>query len=81
MIDGAMSGYILNVAVCGTVGVVYRSCVGWCRGVTGIWKGICLGGFRYVGWDRNIFCQYMRIFYRGVFARFKFQVGLADGAR
>jgi len=71
----------LFVVVCGAVGVVHRSRVGWCRGVTGIRGGIFLGDFRYVGWDRIICRRYVRMFYRGVFARFKFQVGLAVGAR
>jgi len=40
--------YILFVAMHGTVNVVHRSRVGWCRGVVGIRRGVFLGGFRYV---------------------------------
>ena len=73
--------YILIVAVCGTVGVMHRSRVGWCRGVVGIRRGIFLGVFRYVGWSRSIFGRYLSIFNRSVVVLFKFQVGLAVGVR
>jgi len=39
------SDYILFASGQGAVGVVYRSRVGWCRGVTGIRNGIFLGVF------------------------------------
>ena len=77
----AGSEYILFASVRGTVGVVHRSRVGWCRGVAGIRRGHFLGGFRYVGWDRSEFYRYVSVFDRGVFAGFKFQVGLAVGDR
>ena len=66
MIVGAMSVYILFVAVCGTVGVVHRSRVGLWRGVAGIRRGIVLGGFRHVGWNLIIFYRYVSRFDRFV---------------
>ena len=39
MVIVAASVYILFVAVCGTVGVLHRSRVGWWRGVAGIFLG------------------------------------------
>jgi len=49
MVVVAVSVYILFVAVRGTVDVVHRSHVGWCRGVAGIQSGVFLGDFRYDG--------------------------------
>jgi hypothetical protein len=49
MVVVAVSVYILSVAVRGTVDVVYRSHVGWCRGVAGIQSGYFIGDFRYGG--------------------------------
>ncbi len=43
------SDYILFASGRGAVDVVYKSLVGWCRGVAGIRIGIFLGGFRNVG--------------------------------
>jgi hypothetical protein len=67
MVIFATSVYILFVAVCGTVGVLHRSRVGWWRGVAGIRRGIFLGAFRCVGWGRSIFYRYVSIFNRRVF--------------
>ena len=77
----AASVYILFVAVCGAVGVAHRSRGGWCRGVADVRRGDFLGNFRYVGWGRSIFSQYVIISYRGVSAKLKFQVGLVVGVR
>ena len=62
MIVVAVSVYVLFVAVCGTVGVVHRSRVVWCRGVDGVWRGDFLGVFRYVGWGHIIFIRYVSFF-------------------
>jgi hypothetical protein len=77
----AASVYMLFVAVCGAVGVVYRSRGGWCRGVVVVRWGYFLGDFRYVGWAHNIISRYVIVLYRGVYAKFKFQVGLVAGVR
>ena len=66
MVVVAVSVYILIVAVCGTVGVVHRSHVGWWRGIVGVRRGIFLGFFRYVGWNRILFYRYVSNFDRGV---------------
>jgi hypothetical protein len=58
----AESVYILFASVRGTVGVVQRSCVGWCRDVDGIRRGVFSGDSRYVGWGRSIFYRYVSIF-------------------
>ena len=81
MVVVSMSVYILSVAVCGTVGVVHWSRVGWFRGIDGSRRGIFLGVFRYVGWGRSICYRYASIFNRSVFLEFKFHVGLAVGVR
>ncbi len=81
MVVVAVSVYILLVAVRGTVDVVHRSRDGWCRGVNGIRRGVFGGDFRYGGQGRSIFYPYVSMFDRGVFAKFKFQVGLAVGVR
>jgi hypothetical protein len=49
MVVVAVSVYILFVSVRGTVDVVHRSRVGWCRGVSGIRRDVFLGDFRYGG--------------------------------
>ena len=67
MIVVADSVYVLFVAVCGAVGVVHRSRVGWCRGVAGVLRGDFLGVFRHVGWGRILFYRYVSIFCRSVF--------------
>ena len=77
----AASVYVLFVAVCGTVGVVHRSRGGWCRGVADVLQGNFLGDFRYVGWVHRIFSRYVIVLYRGVYAKFTFQVGLVVRAR
>ena len=59
MVVVSVSVYILYVAVCMTVGVVHRSRVGWFRGIAGSRRGIFLGVFRYVGWNRSIFYLYV----------------------
>jgi hypothetical protein len=69
------------VSVCGTVGEVHRSRDGWGRGVAVVRRVNFLGDFRYVGWGRSVFFRYVINFYRGVFSKFKFQVGLAVGDR
>jgi len=40
-----------------------------------------MGDFRCVGWGHNIFFRYVINNYRGVSAKFIFQVGLAVGVR
>jgi hypothetical protein len=81
MIVGAMSIYILFVAVYGTVGVVHRSRVGWWRGVAGVRRGILLGFFRYVSWNRIRYYRYVSSFDRVIVVKLKFRVGLAVGVR
>ena len=49
------SDYILLASVRGTVGILHRSRVGWCRRVVGIRRGVFPEDFRYVGWGRGIF--------------------------
>ena len=77
----AESVYILFASVRGTVGVLHRSRVGWCRGVAEIRRGVFPENVRYVGLGRSIFYRYVSIFDRGVFVEFKFQVGLVVGVR
>ena len=60
-------GLYIFFAVCGTVGALYRSRVGWWRGIAGIRRGVFLGVFRYVGWGRGIFYWYVSIFNLRVF--------------
>ena len=69
------------MSVYGTVGVVHRSRGGWCRGVAGIWSGVFLGHFRYVGWGRSFYFRYGIYSDRGVSVKFIFYVGLAVGVR
>ena len=69
------SYFILFAAVWGAVGVAHRSRGGWCRGVAGIRNVTFFVSFRYVGWDRRVFCRYGSFVYRGSYVEFKFQVG------
>jgi hypothetical protein len=81
MLVVAVSVYVLFVSVRGTVYVVHRSHVGWCRGVARIRRGIFLGDFRYVGWSGNLFYRYVSILSRSIVVKFIFQIGLAVGVR
>ena len=81
MIVVASSSYIFIQAVCGTVGVGHRLRGGWSRGVSGVRGGAFLENFRDVGWVRGVVSLYVIVLYRGVSAKFKFQVGLVVGVR
>ena len=67
--------------MCGVVGVVHRSRGGWDRGVVVVRRVGFRLDFRYVEWGRSVFSRYVIDIDRGVSAKFKFQVGLAVGAR
>ncbi len=78
MVVVAASVCILYVSGYGTVGLMHRSRSGWGRGVAVVRMVRAMGDFRYVGWSRDIFSRYV-FFHRGVFAKFRFQVGLVVG--
>ena len=67
MVIVVMSVYICFVVVCGTIGTLHRSHVGWWRGAACIRKGVFLAVCRSFGWSRSLFCWYVSFFNRRVF--------------
>ena len=61
--------------------MVHQSRGGWGRGVGLVRRVSFWWDFRYGGWRRGIVFLYVGNFVRGIFAKFKFRVGLAVGVR
>ncbi len=81
--DGSRCGFDLYIVCVGVWDRWGGASVAWRLGSRGRWcsRGDFLEDFRDVGWGRGVLSLYVIVLYRGVSARFKFQVGLVVGVR